>query len=238
MNRAAAKATTSAPPTYFHLTSYCVGLLTALLLVGGALILLRPTEPAPIVLHPPPTSAPTGTPLPTATPPPLVVFVSGAVQQPGMYTLAPAARVGDAVSAAGGMTLQANPALVNQAERLWDGAQIHIPVLASAAEDTAAAPPDDSTVTRSVFPPSALSAPGVAPPGAATTSPQTAKNANGLIRINHAAPAELESLPGIGPSKAAAIVVNRPYATIDDLEKVPGIGVKTVAQLRPLVTVE
>ena len=48
---------------------------------------------------------------------------------------------------------------------------------------------------------------------------------------------QLESLPGIGASKAAAIIANRPYQTVDDLERVPGIGTATIGRLRPLVTV-
>ena len=59
-----------------------------------------------------------------------------------------------------------------------------------------------------------------------------------LIDINLAPLAELETLPGIGPSKAAAILANRPYVSIDDLTRVPGIGEKTVEQLRAYITVQ
>jgi competence protein ComEA len=234
---AEAKAADQEPParTLFHLPSYLIGLLTALILVGGLTLWLRRPDPAPIVLHPPPTPAPTATPLPTATPAPIVVFVSGAVQRPGMYALDAAARVGDALAAAGGLTLQANVALVNQAERLWDGAQVHVPPVTSVANSAPA-----ETVA-----PAPLAVADTAPPaglsGAAT--PLTGRSdlpssPGGLINLNRAAPAELETLPGIGASKAAAIVANRPYTSIEDLERVPGIGAKTVEQLRPLVTVE
>lgn len=62
-----------------------------------------------------------------------------------------------------------------------------------------------------------------------------------LVNINTADTAELESLPGIGPSKAAAIVQyrtdNGPFKTVDQLDDVSGIGPSTLASLRDLVTV-
>lgn len=203
----------------FHLFSYVLGLLTALVLVGSSAFLLRRPDPAPIVLHPPPTLAPTATPLPTATLAPIIVFVSGAVTRPGIYGLEAAARVADALAAAGGLTDDANATLVNQAERLWDGAQIHVP---SVTATTVAAPEPPTGVSGSV----AVDAP-----------PAIAGAGNGgSININTATATELESLPGIGPSKAAAIIANRPFTSVDDLERVPGIGARTIEQLRPLVT--
>ena len=210
----------------FHLFSYMLGLLTALVLLGGSLLLLRRPESPPIVIQPPPTAAPTVTPMPSPTPPPSTVFVSGAVKQTGLYELAATARVGDALARAGGLQDEANAALINQAERLWDGAQIHVPT--HQHTDLVAAPP-------------AVSVP---PPGLSGSQPDGSTRVSGvdlslpLININQAALAELETLPGIGPSKAAAILANRPYATIDDLTHVPGIGEKTVEQLRAYVTAE
>lgn len=227
------------PQPRFHLTSYIIGLLTALVLVGGMNLLLRGSEPAPIALHPPPTAAPTATSLPTATPAPMVVFVSGAVREPGLYALAPEARVGDALAAAGGMTLLANPSLVNQAERLWDGAQVHVPA-AQPAPGPAVEPGSESAdvPTQAIAiaePPVGLSGSTTAPTGRSNLG---SGNTSGLVNLNLASPTDLETLPGIGPSKAAAIVANRPYNTIDELERVPGIGAKTIEQLRTLVTVE
>ncbi len=63
-----------------------------------------------------------------------------------------------------------------------------------------------------------------------------------LIDLNSATPENLELLPGIGPARARAIVMNRetlgPFRTIDDLERVPGIGPATVEGLRPFATLE
>lgn len=64
----------------------------------------------------------------------------------------------------------------------------------------------------------------------------------GRLNINTATSTELQLLPGIGPSLAAAIVEYRaasgPFRTVSDLDKVPRIGPKTVERLRPLVRVE
>ena len=214
----------SATPAGFHLFSYLLGLITALTLVGGALFLLRRPEPPPIALQAPPTAAPTATPSPTPEPGPITVFVSGAVQQPGLYVLAADARVGDAITAAGGLTDDANGALVNQAEPIWDGAQVHVPVAAAAAEPGAASVP-------------VMAAAPAAGVSGASRAPDLGNLAvAGLINLNSASAGELETLPGIGPSKAAAIINNRPYASVDELERVPGIGAKTLDQLRALVT--
>lgn len=211
------------PTTVFHGFSYLLGLLTALVLVGGSTLLLRRTDPPPIVLHPPPTAAPTATPLPTATPAPIIVFVSGAVVRSGIYSLAPTARVADAIAAAGGVTGEANSAIVNQAEPLWDGAQVHVPSLVTATENIAPEPPTGVSGVAADSVPAGGQSSGVSA---------------GLVNLNTATATDLESLPGIGPSKAAAIIANRPYSTVEDLDRVPGIGASTLEQLRPLVTVQ
>jgi len=214
----------------FHLFSFLLGLLVALVLIGGTLFLLRRPDPPPITLQPPPTAAPTATPLPTSTPAPITVFVSGAVRAPGLYELPAMARVGDALAGAGGLSADADAMAINQAELLWDGAQIHVPVKV----DEVATLDGGGGGTRSstIEPPAGVSGGQTAPaaPGGGASA--------GQIDINSASAAQLETLPGIGPSKAIAIIDNRPYASVDDLERVPGIGAKTVDQLRTLVVVQ
>jgi competence protein ComEA len=206
---------------------YALGSLITLALIGGGQFLLRKPDPPPIVLHPPPTTAPTATPAPSATPlptptlAPITVFVSGAVQKPGLYQLSAQARVGDAVLIAGGFATDANANLINQAEPLRDGAHVHVP---STSDPVAAQPPAGVSGEAS---------------GSVVTLENDARSiGGGLIALNTASLEELDSLPGIGPSKAQAIIDNRPYATVDDLERVPGIGPSTIEQLRSLVTVE
>jgi competence protein ComEA len=73
---------------------------------------------------------------------------------------------------------------------------------------------------------------GAAPAAAASESA-------GKVDVNSASAAELASLPGIGDSKAAAIIAERekkPFASVDDLERVRGIGARTVEDLRSKVS--
>lgn len=82
----------------------------------------------------------------------------------------------------------------------------------------------------------ASAAPGNGTGGA----PAPAAEAGGKIDVNSASAAELASLPGIGASKAAAIIAERekkPFGSVDDLERVRGIGARTVEDLRAKVSV-
>lgn len=203
---------------------FLVGFLLCAILTGALMWQLQRPTPPPIVLHALPTPAPTETPAPTATPGPLVVFVSGGVHRPGMYEVPAGARVGDALARAGGLVADTDPALVNQAEPLFDGAQVHVPLpqspMAEAASTTGA-------------PSTGLSGQSSAAAAGASRS----ASSGGLINVNTASLASLETLPGIGPAKAAAIIAERPFGTVEELERVPGIGPKTLEAIAPLVKV-
>ena len=144
----------------------------------------------------------------------IAVHVVGAVQQPGVYHLAAGSRGDDAVRLAGGATAQADLKQVNLAAVLVDGQQLLIPRIGERI-------PNNSV-------------------------PNTVPNAprNGmptLIDINQATVADLDRLPGVGPSTAQAIVDHRtrngPFASVDDLLAVRGIGPAKLAELRALVRV-
>lgn len=153
----------------------------------------------------------------------LVVHVAGAVKSPGVFTLAPGSRVFQAVDAAGGALPAAELAALNLAAPLTDGLQILVPTREQAAAmpaNTGAGQlPGQPTVT----------------PGGAGTGLQ------GLINVNTATAVELDALPGIGPVLAERIVAWRtehgPYASVDALDAVSGIGAKLLAGIRDLVTV-
>ena len=156
---------------------------------------------------------------PPAVPAEVTVHVTGAVAQPGVVVLSGGARVSDAVGAAGGLLPDAASELINLARPLTDGEHIHVP---RPGEDPPIAAPAPDTGRGQ-------------PGGAAATGP------DGRINITLATAAELETLPGIGPAKAAAIVdhreTNGPFVTPGDLRNVTGIGEKTFQQLADLVSV-
>lgn len=59
-----------------------------------------------------------------------------------------------------------------------------------------------------------------------------------VVNINAASEAELISVPGIGPTRAAQVIAGRPYESVDELEKIAGIAGKTLDSLRPFVSVD
>lgn len=148
---------------------------------------------------------------PTTPSGPVVVHVAGAVAAPGVYELAPASRVDDAIRRAGGTTSTADPGQLNLASPLADGDRIYVPEV-------------DEVVVAPLDPSGTSSQPGPAAP----------------VDLNRAGHDELERLPGIGPATAAAIVTDRdlngPFASVDDLERVAGIGPAKLAALAGLVT--
>src|SRR5690606_29099709 len=124
-------------------------ILTLAIAAGVVALLTGRPKPATITIIPPePTAIPSATPIPSAspTPGPFMVSITGAVAQPNaLVTLDYGSRVVDALQAAGGSRIDANLDLVNLAQRLADGDQIHVP--------TARAQPGQVRVTVHVVTP-------------------------------------------------------------------------------------
>ena len=150
----------------------------------------------------------------------IAVHVVGAVQQPGVYHLAVGSRGDDAVRSAGGATSQADLKRVNLAAVLVDGQQLWIPRIGERLV------PNTLPITL---------------PNAAPSNAVPSNGVPALVDINQATVADLDRLPGIGPSTARAIVDHRtrngPFASVDDLLAVRGIGPAKLAELRALVRV-
>jgi competence protein ComEA len=136
---------------------------------------------------------------------PLVIDIQGAVAKPGVYRVPAGSRVVDAIKKAGGVTKIGDPSDINQARLLNDGEQIYI--YAKSGSSTSKSQP-------------------------AKVKPRTAA----FVAINRATSKEFEALDGIGPVLAARIVTyrksNGPFLAIEDLLKVPGIGVATLAKFK------
>jgi len=164
---------------------------------------------------------------------PLVVSVVGLVGRSGLVTLAPGARVADALDSAGGVLEGGDRDGLNLARKVSDGEQILV---------GSAPGPDGSGGPRSDIigpgPGPGQAAPGTGAPAASSPDPG---GGGGLVDLNAADAAALESLPGVGPVTASSILAwraaNGSFTSVDQLVEVDGIGPATLARLRPLVTV-
>jgi competence protein ComEA len=142
----------------------------------------------------------------------VVVHVAGAVTQPGLVVGSGDWRVADAIAAAGGSSTNADLDRVNLASPIADGERIYVP-----------------HVEESVLP--------VVVAGASSV----AADDGGPINLNSATEADLDSLPGVGPATAAAIVTHRtehgPFGSVDALLAVSGIGPAKLESIRDHVVV-
>ncbi len=142
----------------------------------------------------------------------VVVDVAGAVRRPGVYHLSQGSRITDAIARAGGMTPHAQAASVDLAAPLADGEQVLVPSAGAAAGAAAASAP---------------------------AGPSGAPTAAAPVDLNTATAAQLDALPGIGPTTAQKIIDYRqqhgPYTSIDDLDAISGIGPAKIDSLRGLV---
>jgi competence protein ComEA len=198
------------------------------LVVLGAVIVFfrRPQQPELIVTSPSPTatSIPTATPLPTPTPHPPRVYVSGAVTNPDVYELPAGSIVKDAIVAAGGATSKKGLECINLALPVADSQHVYVPKWCK----------ETPTVNPMIMPSVTVAS---SPPEPATILP-TSSEAGDKININTASQSEIETLPGIGPSKAQGIIEHRPYDSIEEIQKVPGIGEGIFKKIRDLITVD
>lgn len=142
------------------------------------------------------------------------VHVVGAVSSPGYYEVAAGTRVVDLLELAGGLP-DARLDGLNLAETLFDGQRVEVPSAAPAL------PASEDSARAALQPPTEGRGP--------------------LVDLNRADRALLETLPGIGPVKAQAIVdwreANGGFGSVDDVLLVSGVGEVTLEKIRPLVTV-
>ncbi|WP_067930999.1 ComEA family DNA-binding protein [Alicyclobacillus kakegawensis] len=175
----------------------------------------------------------------------IIIDVHGDVKRPGVYTLPSGSRVGDAVRAAGGYRHAADQAVVNAAELLDDGEEVVIPDAHSHQGSSGIAGSSTQAANSPGAPASgAEPAAGEQPAGVSNKTSAAAGGGSAdvaKVDLNTADVATLETLPGVGPARAADIVQYRqehgPFASVDDLDSVPGIGPATLARLKPYLYV-
>jgi competence protein ComEA len=173
------------------------------------MVLIMASRPAPvtITINPPP---PTPTIAPSATPSPLMVYITGAVNQPGVVTLPPSSRIQDVLAAAGGAAPGADLERIDLAALVGDGDHIHVYQKGEVSQ-----PQDSSQFSSS---------------GDSTST---------VVHVNRATLEELETLPGIGPALAQRIIdyrtANGNFTSLESLKEVSGIGDRIAQNLSGLV---
>jgi competence protein ComEA len=179
------------------------------LVLGAVGVLIVVGVLAVLVRWRPPEPITIEPPAPTATPAPIRVYVSGAVLHANVYDLSPDSIAQDALAAAGGASDDANLDAINLARPLSDGDQVYVPHV---GEVVTPLPQEGG---------------------------QAAPAAGGPVNINTADQAALESLPGIGPALAQRIIdyreANGPFASIEDIQNVSGVGPATFEGFQDLI---
>ena len=137
----------------------------------------------------------------------IFVDVAGAVNNPGVYSLSGQSRVIDAIKAAGDSAPGADLSTINLARIVSDGEQIYV----------------DSASTSKTY-------------GSGKKNVRV-----GPVNLNRATKSQLDTLDGIGPVIAQRIIdyrkVNGPFLTIEDIQKVSGIGTAKFAQIKSKIQV-
>jgi competence protein ComEA len=215
-----------------------LAVVAALAVLVTVFTLLR-DRPAPVMSAklPPVEKASTATPRSSASPGagqpagpdrPVVVSVVGLVRTPGLVTLAPGARIADALQAAGGPLNGADTIGLNMARPVGDGEQIVVGLAPVSGQPTALG----SSVASGAAP-----GPGAPAPASGSVKPKAGE----VLDLNTATVQQLDALPGVGPVTAAAIVAwrqaNGKFTSVDQLAEVDGIGPARLDKLRPLVRV-
>lgn len=143
--------------------------------------------------------------------------IDGCVNKPGVYSFKKDDRIKDIVKLAGGFTQDADTKNVNLAMKLKDEMKIHIPSKTETSKEQ-----NNDTQSSDIV---------------------TIKdnNSSNLVNINTADSNKLQTLPGIGPSKAKKIIEFREknqFKKIEEIKNVDGIGDKTFESLKSLITID
>ncbi|WP_395095101.1 helix-hairpin-helix domain-containing protein [Armatimonas sp.] len=196
-----------------------------------------PLQPTVFPLVPSAPQTPIASPKPTPKAPSrsVVVYVSGAVLRPGVYSLPPGQRLYHAVQKAGGFKSGAQQDALNLAAYLQDADQIHVPLHSTTATTVPSTAPHLAGVRVL----------GRAQSTSPTTRPESASSkfhnpGDGKIKLSSATLEDLQKLPGVGPSTARSILDYRKesggFKELEEVKEVRGIGEKKFAKMQPFLT--
>ncbi len=174
--------------------------------------------------------------LPPGKPETIMVHICGAVRNPGVYELPADSRIIDAVTAGGGFLEEADQNACNLAGKVTDGCQVYIATQEESDRAGMTLEPGIQTASQGTLPDglSAKTAGGM-------PSDAAAQDAEGRVNLNTADAAALKTLPGIGDSRAAAILAwreeNGLFTCVEDIMKVSGIKQGAFDKIKDLITV-
>lgn len=167
------------------------------------------------------------------------VDIKGEINMPGIYTLKENSRIIDVITLAGGLTENANTSVINLSKKIVDEMVIiiysneqvqyfeHTKEIEKAVQEKCNQPDENAIKNDACI-------------NSTSESNNNTQTSNGKISINTATQEELMTLPGIGESKAKDIIsyreTNGPFASIEDITKVSGIGENTFAQIKENIT--
>ena len=153
----------------------------------------------------------------------ILVHVSGCVKEEKIVSLPDGSRVNDAIEAAGGLTKEADLSNINLAYILEDGEKIYIP---KKGEEI----PENNSSSM------------LSPSTSVTSSSSSSSKNTSKVNINKATEAELETIPGIGPSTALKIInyrnENGKFKSIEDVKNISGIGDSKYEKMKDYITIK
>lgn len=168
----------------------------------------------------------------------LIVHITGAVNQEGVYGLKANSRISDAIEKAGGLTDKADIGLINLAYPLEDGMKIKIPFQGE----------DRSSTNESLEVNEEKQNQMITKESGVTETGKEEKMSNGKtktttkVNLNTATLEQLDSLPGIGPAIAQRIIDYRKqhgkFTEIEQLKEVKGIGVSKFEQVKDYLCIK
>ncbi|MBA7483425.1 hypothetical protein ES707_18940 [subsurface metagenome] len=232
---------------------YLVLFLILAILIGSAVTLMKRLTPAPIskeelehrvtpesvaasIFPEPGEAVPLG-------PRKIIIHITGAVNKPGVYQFNEGTRVIEAIKVAGGLKKGAIPGVLNLARPLVDGARIIVPQkfdVKAFRKKLLSYGPEHVYTTEELRLAYVEMEEGEREEkkGGKKEKKMKAAAAAGKININTASPAQLESLPGIGPKRAESIIANRPYSSPEEITKIHGFGPKIYQALKDMITAD
>ncbi len=156
----------------------------------------------------------------------IYVDIGGEVNSPGVYELSEGTRLFQLIEKAGGLTDDADIDVINRAETVYDGQKI---LIASTEETMSSAEKAGSKAATDIG------------GGAAVDSNSAYSSGNSKVNINTAGSVDLQTIPGIGPSKAERIIEYRSsngyFKSIEDIKNISGIGDKTFDNIKKYITI-